>query len=421
MRPLSTTDGRSVEVINPGQHNHDAGPDFFNAKVKIDGQVWVGNVEIHQRSSDWFRHHHDNDAAYDNVILHVVGLADVPVPLPHNPDQFIPQLQLDVPLQVMQNYDTLLRSDALPRCRDVVSTLNKLTLHSWLSALQVERLEQRMEQVLQRLTACGNDWERTFFITVARNFGFGINGDAFEAWANTLQPSAIGKHRDDLFQIEAIFFGQAGLLDTAPDPTPDYFLRLQQEYRFMQRKFSLTPINPSRWRFLRLRPQNFPHIRIAQLAALYCQQRLNFSRMLEVRDVAQLSELFSASVSTFWQTHYNFSAEETTHHTGQLSKSSLDLLCINTVVPVLFAYGRYKSNEVLQEQALALLDQLKPERNAIVEAWEQAGVHAESAADTQALIHLTRNYCEPHDCLRCRFGYEFIRRNPDFLREEEEG
>ncbi|MBQ2586467.1 MAG: DUF2851 family protein, partial [Bacteroidaceae bacterium] len=198
LHELRTTDGRVVEVVNPGIYNHDAGPDFFNAKVKIDGQLWVGNVEIHIHSSDWHRHHHDNDEAYQNVILHVVNEADCEVYYPNDPDKKIPQLVLEVPDYVLQNYDELARSDVQPRCKNVVATLPRLMVNSWLSALQIERLEERTLQIMARREQCDKNWEDTFFVTMARNFGFGINGDAFETWARTVPLSAVGKHRDSL-------------------------------------------------------------------------------------------------------------------------------------------------------------------------------------------------------------------------------
>ena len=419
LHELRTTDGRVVEVVNPGIYNHDAGPDFFNAKVKIDGQLWVGNVEVHIHSSDWHRHHHDNDEAYQNVILHVVNEADCEVCYPNDPDKKIPQLVLEVPDYVLQNYDELARSDVQPRCKNVVATLPRLMVNSWLSALQIERLEERTLQIMARREQCDKNWEDTFFVTLARNFGFGINGDAFETWARVVPLSAVAKHRDDLFQIEAIFFGQAGLLDEFLIGADDYYDRLQKEYVYLKHKFSLKPMNPKLWRFLRLRPQNFPHIRIAQLAMLYYEQKLNFSRLLVATTEKDLHELFSTQVSEYWQTHYSFNSKTSNSSEKNLSAASKNLLIINTVAPLLFAYGRYKGMEELCEQALNFLQQLKPEANSIVRSWADAGVHCESAADSQALIQLHRKYCEPHNCLRCRFGYEFIRHTPDFLKEKD--
>ena len=416
LAPLVTTDGREVEVVHPGLHNHDAGPDFFNAKVKIGGELWVGNVEIHERSSDWFRHRHDHDPAYANVVLHVVGEADAEVPCPSvEPVADIPQLVLPVPDDVQRNYEQLAHADRLPRCGRVVGTLPRLTVSSWLSALQVERLEEKTRQVMERRRRCTQDWEAAFFVTLARSFGFGINGDAMEQWALQLPLSAVAKHRDDLFQVEALFFGQAGLLEVENDVP--YCQRLSCEYAYLRHKFSLTPMDARRWRFARLRPQNTPYIRLAQLAMLYYEGRLNLSAVVEAQTLDQLYALFDAHVSDFWQTHYSFSSEPSAQAERRLSTASLDSVVINAVVPVLFAYGRYKSEESLCERALQMLEQLPAEQNSVVRAWAQAGVNAETAGDTQALVQLTRRYCEPRDCLRCRFGYEYLRCTPDFLRE----
>ena len=418
LAPLTTTDGRLVEVIHPGLHNHDAGPDFFNAKVKIGGELWVGNVEIHNKASDWFRHHHDSDPAYDNVVLHVVGDADMEVPRRTDAGQRLPQLVLTVPMDVMENFDRLSRNDSVPRCRAIVGTLPSLTVHSWMSALLVERLEERMKQVMERHSRCNMDWEATFFVTLARAFGFGINGEAMEQWAESVPLSAVGKHRDDLFQIEAIFFGQAGMLEAAHDAP--YFVKLQKEYAYLRHKFTLTPMSFDRWRFARLRPQNFPYVRIAQLAMLYYEQHLNFSRIIEAQDAESLRALLQTHVSAFWQTHFTFDSDPLVQPSGRrLSEASLDSVVINAVAPILFAYGRYKSDEQLCERSLQLLEHLKAENNNIVRAWARASIVSESAADTQALIHLTRQYCEPHNCLRCRFGYEYLRRTPDFLAEDD--
>ncbi|MBR5440028.1 MAG: DUF2851 family protein, partial [Prevotella sp.] len=275
LKPLATIDGEAVEVIDSGLQNRNAGPDFFNAKVKIGGTLWVGNVEIHDRAADWNAHGHQRDAAYDNVILHVCS--EVNSAAVTSSGRTLPQMQLDVPATVLQNYRQLLAADRYPPCYQIIPSLSPLIVHSWLSALQTERLEQKTEAIRQRVAQCNGSWEQAYFTTLARNFGFGINGDAFEQWAQNIPPSAVGHHRDDLFQIEAFFLGQAGLLDLETIPeryhedalNEGYFARLRNEYLYLQRKFSLQPIDPKRWRFLRLRPQNFPHVRIAQLAQLY--------------------------------------------------------------------------------------------------------------------------------------------------------
>ena len=425
LKELTTIDGMSVEVISPGMHNTDAGPDFLNAKVKIGGMLWVGSVEVHLKSSDWFRHHHDTDEAYNSVVLHVTADADCSVTcqsgaVPH-------QLVLAIPDYVRQNYNHLQQSDQMPPCHDVVGELPRLTVHNWMSRLFVERLEVRTEQIMQRRELCNKNWEDTMFVTMARNFGFGINGQAFEQWAYSIPMSAVAKHRNDLMQVEAIFFGQAGLLsdevfsdEMGEKVSKDmYFQQLKNEYTYLQHKFSLHPISPTLWRFLRLRPQNFPHVRIAQLAMLYHEGRVTMSSLMNATDIGDLFSLLTPHVSPYWRTHYTFAHESTATADKQLTKSSKSLLVINSVAPMLFAYGKYKSDEKMQEHALSLFEHLPSENNRFIRDWCAAGVACESAADSQAIIHLTREYCQKHNCLRCRFGYEYISRTPGFLKEEQ--
>ena len=272
---LQTTTGEPVEVIDAGLPNTNAGPDFFNAKLKIGGTLWVGNIEVHILASDWMRHGHDKDAAYDNVILHVAETVDCEVFRANGIS--VPQLQLSCPESVRQRYDELSHAEIYPPCYSILSSLPKLTVHSWLSALQVERFEQKAHLIATRLERCNNHWEDVFFITLARNFGFGLNGDAFEAWASRLPFRAIDKHRDNLFQVEAFFFGQAGLLDEELPDADGYYLKLQKEFRYLQHKFELSaPMAATQWRFLRLRPGNFPHVRLAQLANLYYKEQSLF-------------------------------------------------------------------------------------------------------------------------------------------------
>lgn len=425
LRELRTNDGLLVEVIDPGLHNFGSGPDFFNAKVRVGGQLWVGNVEIHVRASDWFRHHHDTDPAYGNVILHVVGVDDTPVPFPGDPSRMIPQLVLPVPDWVSASYDRLSRSDSFPPCGHEVHTFPKLMVHSWLSALQVERLEERSEAVRQRWELLCRDWAATLFVTVARNFGFGKNGDAFELWAKSFPLMALAKHRDSLFQVEAVFFGQAGLLSQPHDDYGDYYARLRAEYQFMRHKFGLTPIDPVVWTH-KVRPENFPEVRLAQLAMLYHRGGLTLSRLLQAANIDSLYRLFLPEdslpgVSDYWLTHFSFKPAPSPRSDKRVSKPSLDLVAINSVVPFLFAYGRYKGDDGLCDRAFGLMEGIKAENNAYIRQWGKVGIKAESAADSQALLHLSKSYCEKRDCLRCRFGYEYIRRNPSFLSEEDAG
>lgn len=414
LSPLTTTDGQAVEVIDPGLHNHNSGPDFFNAKVKIGSTLWVGNVEIHDRASDWYQHGHDHDSHYDNVVLHVCSVIDRDVY--DSQGKRLLQMQLDVPSSVRDNYRELMRTDSYPPCYRVIPSLSRLTVHAWLSALQVERLEQKTEAIVRRARQCGGSWEDAYFVTLARNYGFGINGDAFEQWALNVPLRAVDKHRDDLFQIEAIFMGQAGLLDISAVPEcyreealrEGYFKRLSDEYRYLSHKFSMTPMDVGLWRFLRLRPQNFPHIRLSQLARLYYDRKAGLSQLLSCESIEQLKSLLSSSVTPYWETHYTFGS--VSGKSGKrLSSNSLSLLMINTAIPMLFAMGRHQAKEELCDRSFTFLEQLKAENNFIIRMWRQCGLDVNNAGDSQALIQLKREYCDRRDCLRCRFGYEYLK------------
>lgn len=419
---LRTTSGQCIEVIDPGLHNHDAGPDFFNAKLKIDGQLWVGNVEVHKRASDWRRHGHHEDERYNNVVLHVVEVADEEATTQNGTR--LPQLVLQPPADLQARFAELQAEEHYPPCHRMLPSLPKLHVHAWLTALTTERLEEKTVRIEQCLIRMQGDWEHTFFIALARAFGFGKNSDAFELWAQTIEPQQVGKHRDQPFQVEAFFLGQAGLLEDdslSVERRDEHFLALQREYRFLQHKFALTPIPASRWKFLRLRPQNFPHRRLTQLAQLYASGQINLSRILEAQDLEQLRDLLRAETPEYWQEHYIFgmpkksisSKEEkkkakTRRRKHTISSSSIDLLIINAVVPMVFAYGRAHQDERLTERAFAWLEALPAERNHILTAWQQVGIAAQHAADAQALIHLRTRYCDRKDCLRCRFGQHYL-------------
>ena len=410
LKVLQTTNGLPVEVIDPGLQNPNAGPDFFNAKLKIDGTLWVGNIEIHTHSSDWLRHGHDKDKAYDSVILHVVGEADMEVT--RTDGGRIPQLRLTCPENVQSHYHELCVADQYPACYPIFASLPKLTVHSWLTALQTERLEQKARLITERLKHCNHNWEDAFFVTLARNFGFGLNGDAFETWAGMLPFRAIDKHRNDLFQIEAFFYGLAGLLEDSflkKGQEDEYSLRLIKEFRYLQRKFEFTQVmNATLWRFLRLRPENFPTVRLAQLAYLYQRGGKLFSRLLEAGTLAEVRTLLEVGTSSYWESHYLF-GRTSSQKKKTMGERSKDLIIINTVVPFLYTYGLHRANEGMCERAGRFLEELKAEDNHIIRSWSAAGLPVVSAADSQALIQLQKEYCDRRKCLYCRFGYEYLR------------
>lgn len=404
LKQLKTTDGMSVEVIDPGLLNTNSGPDFFNAKVKINNCLWVGNVEIHTQSSDWFKHGHDKDKVYDSVILHVVEEPDCEVFRLNN--EKIPQLQLRCPDTLKNNYQALCKADSLPPCYKLINQLPLFTLHSWFSVLQSERFEHKAEAIQVRLTHSNGSWEKAFFITLSRNFGFGLNGDAFEKWANMVCFRAVDKHRDSQFKIEAIFLGQAGLLEESIDDP--YYLSLQKEFVYLQKVFQLEVMDASLWRFLRLRPSNFPHIRIAQLATLYFEKWGLFSQLMEAQTLNQLTENLHVATSSYWETHYHF-YNTSPQRTKTLSRSTIKLLIINTVVPFLYAYGKHKADDTLCLRASDWLEQLSAEDNYIVRMWSGIGLKASNAADSQALLELKKEYCDKKKCLYCRIGFEYLK------------
>lgn len=385
---LSTTDGRRVEVIDPGMHNHDGGPDFFNAKVLVEGILWAGNVEIHLRSSDWFRHGHDTDAAYDGVVLHVVQDADCEVN--SSQGRSIPQVIMHIPDSLVQDYQSLLRTDEFPRCHRILPSIDPIRMHGWMDRLLVERLQQRAALLLDRTKAFGGDWERACFVTLCRNFGFGLNGDVFERWAMSVPLSAAGKHRDHLFQIEALFLGMAGLIEHAfQEEEQDLCRRMQQEFSFLASKFSLKPtLKYADWRYLRTRPQNFPHVRIRQIARLYHGGHVQMDALLQVKGVKDLHQRLGDA---------------------GLSAAVTRLILINTVAPLLHAYGMAMGEERWTDRARDLLEELPAENNRILRLWKECGVKVDSAADSQALIQLKKTYCDRLDCLRCQFGYAYLK------------
>ena len=388
LKALLTTDGREVEIIDPGMYNTNQGPDFFNAKIKIDGTLWAGNVELHIKSSDWFRHGHDTDPAYNNIILHVAEDTDCEITTADGSRP--PQLQLEIPARICQNYQELCQTDDYPRCHRVVPSIPPVKAHIWMDALLAERMKERAQKVQQRAKRLNGDWERATFVTLCRNFGFGLNGDTFERWAMMIPLQNIGKHRDNLLQIEAVFLGLAGLMDDATQikgaATAEIWKR---EFAFLSHKFQLPePMRDSDWQLLRSRPKNFPHIRIMQIAELYHGGGVQMSALTEAKDVKELHRLLAA---------------------GGTSANSRTLLIINTIVPLLYAYGTHRADQKMIQKATDLLEELPAEDNYILRQWKACGLNAENAADSQALIQLKREYCDRKDCLRCRFAYEFLK------------
>ena len=414
LAPLRTTEGEAIDVLDPGLHNRDAGPDFFNAKVSIGGTVWVGHVELHLQTRDWYRHGHHTDKAYNNVILHVVCEADREATTENGIT--LPQLQLEIPDGLRKNYEHLLSIDRYPRCHRVIPKLDTFKVHNWMDTLLQERLRSRAYRVTGYLKDSGGDWEKALFVALARNFGFALNAEAFVAWAHLVPLEKIGKHRDDLFQIEAIFLGQAGMLEAGARPeaeADEYRRKLQREYSYQQRLFDLPPALPlQQWRYLRLRPQNFPHIRLAQLAWIYSNKRVTMAGLRDALSAEEpmksLLNLLKAETSPYWTEHLMF-GKPVPRKSLTLSPATRRLIIINTVIPVLYAHAIAHSDPATAERLEELLRQMPAEDNHILRLWQECGLDVSSAADGQALIHLKNEYCDRRDCLRCAFGYEYMK------------
>lgn len=403
---LTTTQGDTLEIIDPGLENTDAGPDFFNAKIRINGTVWAGSVEIHQKASDWLAHGHSADKAYENVILHVVETDDGTVFRQNG--EVIPQLVLPIPEQVIDNMEWLLTRDSPVACLERLPAIDPVFRLQWMDALLAERLERKTDDILRWLDLYQKDWNEVFYILLCRNFGFGVNSDAFERLARSLPLKCILKQRPSASQVEALFLGQAGLLNDSNGNRHHYYRLLQQEYSFLRKKYGLEPLEPHIFRNLRLRPDATPHIKLVELAAIWIRHDTLFSSVLSARTPRELKDFFRVPASAFWDTHYNF-LRPSPHRKKQLGENALNMLLINTVVPLMFAYGLYHQMDEHKARALRLLASIPPEQNSIISLFSQVGMKPRNAGDTQALIQLKRNYCEQKKCLYCRLGFQLLK------------
>jgi hypothetical protein len=401
---LKTTDGRLVEIISTGQPNSDSGPDFFNARIRIADTTWAGNIEVHQKSSHWYRHKHNTDAAYDNVILHVVELQDSPVLIKSHS---VPTLEITYPTEIFSNYEKLLSSAKWVACEEILPKYDPFIIRFWFSALMIERLESKIGDIVALLKQNNNNWNETFYQLLSRNFGMKTNALPFELLAKSLPLNLLSKHKNNLFQIEALLFGQSGLLNETL-LGDDYFLSLRKEYSYLYKKYNLSGIESHLWKFMRLRPINFPTIRIAQLAMLIHHSSALFSQILETENIGELRKLFDVSASEYWNTHYSFNKTSKDNHPKTLGESAFNNLVINTIVPILFVYGDQHLDQGMKDRALFMLEKLDPESNQIIRKWSELGMESRSAFETQALLQLKNKYCEYKKCLNCQLGAKII-------------
>ncbi|MBQ3717261.1 MAG: DUF2851 family protein [Paludibacteraceae bacterium] len=384
-----TTDGRTVEILSVGEHNHDAGPDYSHARVRIGGREWVGNIEIHVCSSDWQRHKHHLDKAYDTVILHVVRTADRPIY--NSRGELVPQCELQYPsdqdyisglFQAAQQMDSAVGRIG---CAEQLLREPGLLTEGWRKTLLRKRFECKKASIERLLEITKGSWEHALYISLARNFGFHTNSVPFEELAIITPLSYLQKHRNNLFQLTALLMGQAGLITNNEV--------LAKEYDFLRTKFSLTPLDASVWKHARLRPQNSPELRICQFAQLMHQSEALLSKILDTENIKELVRLFELKSDT---------------GIAPLGKSSINILLINTVLPYKYAYALKRNLTKQAEEVLAIMEQIAPENNTIIRQWRILGQRVNNAADTQALLHLYQNYCQHHECINCEVGYKIF-------------
>ena len=401
---LTTTTLDSISILSVGQENFNAGPDFFNARIAVDKQEWAGNVEVHVKASDWYVHGHEKDANYENVILHVVWEDDVPIFRNDNTHIATLELKDKVNPHVVVNYQKLIGAqNKWINCGNSIQRVDNFTWSNWLERLYIERLEEKSVLISELLEQSKNDWEAVLFKLLLKNFGSKVNGDAFFTLSNSIEFSVVRKEHTKLSNMEALLFGVAGLLENSSEHPHVMFLK--KEFNFLKSKYSLTTLKNS-LQFFRLRPNNFPTIRLAQFASLYHKKPALFLKLMRIDNLPDLYDIFYVEVDAFWDTHYTFKTSSK-YRKKRLSKSFIDLLLINTIIPLKFMYlhhiGR-PNNELI----LGFMNEISPEKNTTITKFSKLGILCNSAAKSQALLQLKTTYCSRHHCLRCAVGKKIL-------------
>ena len=407
LRDLVTTTGQTLSIQHFGTHNQDAGPDFSGAQVRINGLQWAGNVEIHVNASEWYAHRHQHDRAYDNVVLHVVLEEDRPVYRP-NGDR-IPCLELRqrIPAGLFNTYWRLQNNEYWVPCQPHLPSVDEATRKQWLTRVAEHRLVQRSQRFAERVERAGRDWEEAYYQSLARALGGRVNADAMDMLARSVPLRVLLKHKHSLLQLEALLFGQSALIPERRDDEETYVTLLRREYELLTAKHQLTPIPVTAWRYLRLRPNNFPTIRIAQLAAMLFRTGQLFGKSLAATNAREMSNMFEVELSNYWRSHYRF-GKEVPAGKRRLGTGSVHSILINTIVPALIAYGEYRSSTRFRDRALAVLRELPAEENRIVRQWSRIGMPAADAAESQALLDLKANFCTQSRCLDCAIGCQVL-------------
>jgi len=408
VQKLTTTGGVTITIVKVGEHNINSGPDFFNAQVAIDKQLWAGNVEIHVQSSDWYAHHHEEDLNYDNVILHVVWEYNADIFRKDN--STIPTLELKslVEESVLKNYNNLFsKKKKWINCENDFSNIDSFLINNWLDRLYLERLQQKSLWFEKDLKSSNNHWEGLLFKLLCKNFGLKVNGESFFSIAQSINLSILKKCNSDALEMEALLFGQAGFFEVIKEDS--YFELLKSKYLYLRHKFNLdtkTVIFP---KYFRLRPPNFPTIRLSQLAVLYSKKQLLFSRIIEAKSLEDYYTIFTISANKYWDTHYNFGVSSTKKKKS-LTKKFIDLLLINTIIPLKFSYAKYLGQDV-SEEIINLASTIPSEENTIIKKFNQLGFSAKNSLESQALLQLKNDYCSKNKCLQCAVGNTLLKSN----------
>jgi len=404
---LQTKTGEAIEVLHPGFHNHDSGPDFLNAKIRIGKTVWAGNVELHVNSSEWQQHRHQIDDAYNNVILHVVLDAQSDIVTANN-QTVIPCVELRhrIDAHLLSRYELLMKATAFIPCANSIKSVSDFVIEATLERCSIERLERKVNSVTLLLDASKGDWEHVAWQVIARYLGSGVNRDAMEAVVKQILVSVLSKHTGNALQIEAMLFGVSGLLKG--DFVDEYPRALQKEFNYLKRLHALQVLEQGVFRWAKIRPANFPTVRLAQLAALMISDVKIFSRLLQCNSINEVEHLFAAKPNVYWNNHYRF---DEISETGvrQIGKSTTDVVAINAVVPLLFTYGKHKGDEVYCDKAVALLQAINAEVNAVTKAYKNWGINSQSAFQSQGLLQLKQHYCSNFRCLDCAIGNTILR------------
>ncbi len=396
--------GEEIEIIDTGVPNSDSGPDFFNGKIKSGNTIWAGNIEIHLKASDWYNHQHQINPLYDNVILHVVYNCDKKV---HNSrGTQIQTIEIDFPDYLLQNYYQLKNDQYSIPCETRISDIDPLHISMWIENLAIERIEKKTIYIEDILEKNRQNWEESFYQILARSYGFGVNSEPFEMLAKSTPLKILTKHKSRLTEIEALLFGQSGILEMN-ERHGTYPENLFELYDHLKNKYKLKPIDGFTWKFLRLRPVNFPTVRIAQFASFIFNSSNLFSKIMESDNLKLLTSLLQSKTSTFWENHYHF-GKESEQKMKPIGKESVYSIIINSIVPFLYLYGEKTGKEDIKNRAFNFLHELPKERNSIINKWKELGIDANNSFESQALIHLKKEYCNLKKCLWCKTGNMII-------------